>query len=543
MDAVPPQTRYEVEYIGSEEMQNAARALTATQVPLRNLYYGYVTRDPRSRPQYRRMVVSESKLRILYKDSSGVLANTAHPITTITFAAAVRFACKYGEGRKLYGAFEPLGKETADDDCASDLFDVLGKRFELLTSFNHPPLFTCIMRRWDRSKVIECHAFVCSRESDALNIVRALGQAQKNYKNHIIERIVREKWSFLREKTRDARKCDFTSTVIGFPQCNEVTDADSLRSRITYLAAETLQEKLSSCRPALYRGPTPTTAKHETGQFWKDGRRKWIERKMVEKAKSKREASLIDKDVDDVDNFVLKATCHNHRVYDSPRPLNFLAKYLPGLENEDEHQAYEYKISMFSQTPASQTSEDPRLKPDLNQRQETVANELEYQLTKAPTGGVKLYPFFDPEEVINRPNLPASKTSSNKIGHDCLYAKVKKPTIGRGIHAINELIKKRYNSKNHEPRGPDPDSANLCNWSYGSGNSTEHQCLTMDTVSGEVDVEAVSSSYSSQTEAVDMHVKDGTSAMENHKGLNGSPGSTASSSKTETFFDALGYLP
>jgi hypothetical protein len=56
-------------------------------------------------------------------------------------------------------------------------------------NIHHPPLFACIMRRTTGIKVLECHVFICKRETAANALVRCCfhAYADSTYAQHLEE--------------------------------------------------------------------------------------------------------------------------------------------------------------------------------------------------------------------------------------------------------------------------------------------------------------------------------------------------------------------
>ena len=82
------------------------------------------------------------------------------PIEALHYCAAVRYVLVPGSagdqsGERVQQRFLPLDSPFARNP-----------------NMNHPPLFAAILRRTSGIKVLECHVFICKRETAANALVR-----------------------------------------------------------------------------------------------------------------------------------------------------------------------------------------------------------------------------------------------------------------------------------------------------------------------------------------------------------------------------------
>ena len=64
------------------------------------------------------------------------------------------------------------GGRASSGDGAVQRFLPLDSPFARNPNANHPPLFAAILRRTTGIKVLECHVFICKRETAANALVR-----------------------------------------------------------------------------------------------------------------------------------------------------------------------------------------------------------------------------------------------------------------------------------------------------------------------------------------------------------------------------------
>lgn len=106
------------------------------------------------------------------------------PIDSLHYCAAVRYV--------LVPSTSPSGGVVAPGSAGSDRmarFLPLDSPFARHPNIHHPPLFACIMRRTTGIKVLECHVFICKRETAANALVRCCfhAYADSTYAQHLEE--------------------------------------------------------------------------------------------------------------------------------------------------------------------------------------------------------------------------------------------------------------------------------------------------------------------------------------------------------------------
>ena len=84
------------------------------------------------------------------------------PIEALHYCAAVRYVLVPGSDQSAAGGSERVQQR----------FLPLDSPFARNPNMNHPPLFAAILRRTSGIKVLECHVFICKRETAANALVR-----------------------------------------------------------------------------------------------------------------------------------------------------------------------------------------------------------------------------------------------------------------------------------------------------------------------------------------------------------------------------------
>ena len=83
------------------------------------------------------------------------------PIEALHYCAAVRYVLVPGSDQ-----------ERPNGAAVQQRFLPLDSPFARNPNMNHPPLFAAILRRTSGIKVLECHVFICKRETAANALVR-----------------------------------------------------------------------------------------------------------------------------------------------------------------------------------------------------------------------------------------------------------------------------------------------------------------------------------------------------------------------------------
>lgn len=149
-----PICRCRVLYLGSSVPQVTKDGLQGIQEPLRELYPAEGAVSARGIDSW--LSVWSNGLLLENVDENQKKVTRFFPIESLHYCAAVRYVVVAGGGE---GATVPR-------------FLPLDSPFARNPNINHPPLFACIMRRTSGIKVLECHAFICKRETPANALVR-----------------------------------------------------------------------------------------------------------------------------------------------------------------------------------------------------------------------------------------------------------------------------------------------------------------------------------------------------------------------------------
>merc|ERR1719189_808648 len=120
------------------------------------------------------------------------------PIESLHYCAAVRYVLVPGSaanGQTGNGTSSnnntlnrsASGSNSAGDKSAQPRFLPLDSPFARNPNINHPPLFAAILRRTTGIKVLECHVFICKRETAANALVRCSfhSYADSTYAKHL----------------------------------------------------------------------------------------------------------------------------------------------------------------------------------------------------------------------------------------------------------------------------------------------------------------------------------------------------------------------
>ncbi len=103
------------------------------------------------------------------------------PIESLHYCAAVRYVLVPGSSLNGPGGAAGLGPPGSQNNTlskdgsskqAQPRFLPLDSPFARNPNINHPPLFAAILRRTTGIKVLECHVFICKRETAANALVR-----------------------------------------------------------------------------------------------------------------------------------------------------------------------------------------------------------------------------------------------------------------------------------------------------------------------------------------------------------------------------------
>ncbi|KAL7637516.1 UNVERIFIED_CONTAM: hypothetical protein RMT77_012244 [Armadillidium vulgare] len=148
-----PICRCRVLYLGSAVPQVTKDGLQGIQEPLRELYPAEGAESAKGIDSW--LSVWSNGLLLENVDENQKKVTRFFPIESLHYCAAVRYVVVTGADGPPVPRFLPLDSPFARNP-----------------SINHPPLFACILRRTTGIKVLECHAFICKRETPANALVR-----------------------------------------------------------------------------------------------------------------------------------------------------------------------------------------------------------------------------------------------------------------------------------------------------------------------------------------------------------------------------------
>lgn len=176
---------YRVGFLGASALSQIATGLGCLQKPLRDMYIPHrKPGNPTILPE-RYLSVTPEGLTIAYYDDqlqNSRLTQEYHPLNSIILWDAVRFITVRGTEKKdkkqVRCAFEPLDNDHSR--VKENLFSAIDKKFHYVHEQNHPPMFTCVIRRKSGVKALDAHVFVCVNDSEALGMVHALNQVQND---------------------------------------------------------------------------------------------------------------------------------------------------------------------------------------------------------------------------------------------------------------------------------------------------------------------------------------------------------------------------
>ena len=149
-----PICRCRVLYLGSSVPQVTKDGLQGIQEPLRELYPAEGAVSARGIDSWLSVWSNGLLLENVAENQKKV--TRFFPIETLHYCAAARYVVVAG-----------------GQDSAVPRFLPLDSPFARNPNINHPPLFACIMRRTTGIKVLECHAFICKKETAANALVRS----------------------------------------------------------------------------------------------------------------------------------------------------------------------------------------------------------------------------------------------------------------------------------------------------------------------------------------------------------------------------------
>ncbi|GBP55729.1 hypothetical protein EVAR_23537_1 [Eumeta japonica] len=191
-EATPAQyalpTVFAVHYLGHTPLERKITSLTGLQTPLRDLYLAH-RRTPRRSTPPARLEISGGGLRV----SDGPDRDHLNPFPTIAVWSAVKFVVQPLDATETDGsvvgcAFLPLitDPEAVDRQALFRPLTSTESRLLLESDTKPPrpePLFAVVMRRTGVARRLDCHAFLCRSNEDAIVIAATLYKALMAHMN------------------------------------------------------------------------------------------------------------------------------------------------------------------------------------------------------------------------------------------------------------------------------------------------------------------------------------------------------------------------
>ncbi|XP_076230856.1 uncharacterized protein LOC143177015 [Calliopsis andreniformis] len=158
-----------VKYMGAAPVGGRVASVRGLQEPLRQLL---------ERVEYSvRAELEISRCGLTFRTSEVCEKN--NPFRRIAVWSALRLRCKRTPSGELHHAFLPLvgdhDQSQAAEDKHADLYRTM--RGLKITVENYPPIFAVVMRRPGATRLLECHAFACETEEDAVAAAATLYRA------------------------------------------------------------------------------------------------------------------------------------------------------------------------------------------------------------------------------------------------------------------------------------------------------------------------------------------------------------------------------
>ncbi len=180
-DEPTPICRCRVLYLGSAVPHVTKDGLQGIQEPLKELYPEDGALGAKGIDSW--LSVWSNGFLLENMDENRKKVSRFFPIEALHYCAAVRYVLVPGSG--LNGGPHPGGgagsvagsqnntlSKDGSNNKAQPRFLPLDSPFARNPNINHPPLFAAILRRTTGIKVLECHVFICKRETAANALVR-----------------------------------------------------------------------------------------------------------------------------------------------------------------------------------------------------------------------------------------------------------------------------------------------------------------------------------------------------------------------------------
>merc|ERR1712038_1733510 len=170
-DDPTPICRCRVLYLGSAVPHVTKDGLQGIQEPLKELYPEEGALGAKGIDSW--LSVWSNGFLLENVDENRKKVTRFFPVESLHYCAAVRYVLVPGVN--------------ASDKSAQPRFLPLDSPFARNPNINHPPLFAAILRRTTGIKVLECHVFICKRETAANALVRCSfhSYADSTYAKHL----------------------------------------------------------------------------------------------------------------------------------------------------------------------------------------------------------------------------------------------------------------------------------------------------------------------------------------------------------------------
>merc|ERR1719273_1866681 len=190
-DEPTPICRCRVLYLGSAVPHVTKDGLQGIQEPLKELYPEDGAHGAKGIDSW--LSVWSNGFLLENMDENRKKVSRFFPIESLHYCAAVRYVLVPGSANGTNGTssnnntLNRSASGAAADKSAQPRFLPLDSPFARNPNINHPPLFAAILRRTTGIKVLECHVFICKRETAANALVRCSfhAYADSTYAKHL----------------------------------------------------------------------------------------------------------------------------------------------------------------------------------------------------------------------------------------------------------------------------------------------------------------------------------------------------------------------
>merc|ERR1711963_120821 len=184
-DEPTPICRCRVLYLGSSVPHVTKDGLQGIQEPLKELYPEDGALGAKGIDSW--LSVWSNGFLLENMDENRKKVSRFFPIEALHYCAAVRYVLVPGSVNPAVNGGSTTSTLNRDNKNAQPRFLPLDSPFARNPNINHPPLFAAILRRTTGIKVLECHVFICKRETAANALVRCSfhAYADSTYAKHL----------------------------------------------------------------------------------------------------------------------------------------------------------------------------------------------------------------------------------------------------------------------------------------------------------------------------------------------------------------------